>query len=141
MFKEFAIKGNMIDMAIGIIIGGAFGTIVKSLVSDVTMPMISGILTVPDFSNLFVVLKGVKGETFTFVERAREAGVSVLAYGSFINEVIAFIIVAFPLFMLIKAINKLKRDVEPETKSIEQKGLTQIELLAEIRDALKNKQN
>lgn len=136
-FKEFAVKGNMIDMAVGIIIGGAFGTIVKSLVADVIMPVVSGILTVPDFSNLFVVLKGVEGEVFTSVEAAREAGASVLAYGTFINEVIAFLIVAAAVFMLVKGINKLKRDAEPETESDEPKGPTEVELLAEIRDSLK----
>ncbi|MCI5050979.1 MAG: large conductance mechanosensitive channel protein MscL [Candidatus Pacebacteria bacterium] len=136
-FKEFAIKGNMIDMAVGIIIGGAFGTIVKSLVADVIMPVVSGILTVPDFSNLFIVVKGVPGESFTSVEAAREAGASVLAYGTFINEVIAFLIVAFAVFMLVKGINKLKREAEPETESEEPKGPTEVELLAEIRDSLK----
>ena len=136
-FKEFAVKGNMIDMAVGIIIGGAFGTIVKSLVADVIMPIVSGILTAPDFSNLFIVLKGIEGETFTSVEAARESGASVLAYGTFINEVIAFLIVAVAVFMLVKGINKLKREAEPETVSEEPKGPTEVELLAEIRDSLK----
>ena len=136
-FKEFAVKGNMIDMAVGIIIGGAFGTIVKSLVADVIMPLVSGILTTPDFSNLFIVVKGVAGETFTSVETAREAGASVLAYGTFINEVIAFLIVAVAVFMLVKGINKLKRETEPETKSEKPKGPTEVELLTEIRDSLK----
>jgi large conductance mechanosensitive channel len=136
-FKEFAVKGNMIDMAVGIIIGGAFGTIVKSLVADVIMPIVSGILTAPDFSNLFIVLKGIEGETFTSVEAARESGASVLAYGTFINEVIAFLIVAVAVFMLVKGINKLKREAEPETKSEEPKGPTEVELLSEIRDSLK----
>lgn len=137
--KEFAVKGNMIDMAVGIIIGAAFGTIVKSLVTDVIMPLVSGLLNVPDFSNLFIVVKEVTGERFTSVEAAREAGASVLAYGSFINEVIAFIIVAIALFVLIKGINRLKRDAEPETKEEEVKGPTEVELLAEIRDTLKTR--
>jgi large conductance mechanosensitive channel len=136
-FKEFAVKGNMIDMAVGIIIGGAFGTIVKSLVDDVIMPIVSGIFSMPDFSNLFVVLKGVKGETFTSVEAAREAGAAVLAYGQFINAVISFLIVGFAIFMMVKGINSLKRKQEPETKKDEPKGPTEVELLAEIRDALK----
>ena len=137
-FKEFAVKGNMIDMAVGIIIGGAFGTIVKSLVDDVIMPIISGIFTLPDFSNLFIVLKGT-GEDFTSVESARESGAAVLAYGSFINAVIAFLIVAFAIFTMVKMINKLKRNAEPEKKSDEPKGPTEVDLLMEIRDSLKNR--
>lgn len=137
-FKEFAVKGNMIDMAVGIIIGGAFGTIVKSLVDDVIMPIISGIFTLPDFSNLFIVLKGT-GEDFTSVEAARESGAAVLAYGSFINAVIAFLIVAFTIFMMVKMINKLKRTAETKEKSDEPKGPTEVELLIQIRDSLKNK--
>tara|TARA_B100001765_G_C19258620_1_gene230135 strand:- start:94 stop:519 length:426 start_codon:yes stop_codon:yes gene_type:complete len=137
-FKEFAVKGNMIDMAVGIIIGGAFGTIVKSLVDDVIMPLVSGIFDIPDFSNLFIILKGT-GEDFTSVELAREAGASVLAYGQFINAVIAFLIVAWAVFFLVKGVNHLKRKQEPETKADEPKGPTEVELLAEIRDSLKNK--
>lgn len=135
-FKKFAIKGNMIDMAVGIIIGGAFGTIVKSLVDDIIMPIISGIFTLPDFSNLFLVLKGT-GESFTSVEAAREAGASVLAYGQFINATIAFLIVAFALFMIIKGINELKRKDEEVAKENEPEGPTEKELLSDIRDILK----
>ena len=135
-FKKFAIKGNMIDMAVGIIIGGAFGTIVKSLVDDIIMPVISGIFTLPDFSNLFIVLKGT-GESFTSVEAAREAGASVLAYGQFINATIAFLIVAFALFMIIKGINELKRKDEEVAKEEKPEGPTEKELLADIRDLLK----
>ena len=130
-FKDFAVKGNMVDMAIGIVIGGAFGTIVKSLVADLLMPLISGLLKVPDFSNLFVVLKGT-GDTFTSVDAAREAGASVLAYGNFINALIAFIIVAAALFMVVKGINTLKKAEEEAPK-----GPTELDVLAEIRDALK----
>lgn len=137
-FKEFAVKGNMIDMAVGIIIGGAFGTIVKSLVDDVIMPIISGIFSLPDFSNLFIVLKGT-GEKFTSVEAAREAGASVLAYGQFVNAMLAFLIVAFALFMVIKAINKLKRKENEEEKTDKPKGPSEKELLTDIRDLLKNK--
>lgn len=133
-FKEFAIKGNMVDMAVGIIIGGAFGTIVKSLVADVIMPIVSGVFSIPDFSNLFIILKGT-GEEFTSVEAAREAGAAVLAYGTFINAMIAFLIVAWVLFMLIKGINTLKK--KEAAKPEEPKGPTEIELLAEIRDSLK----
>ncbi|MCA9352821.1 large conductance mechanosensitive channel protein MscL [Patescibacteria group bacterium] len=133
-FKEFAVKGNMMDMAIGIIIGGAFGTIVKSLVDDVIMPVISGIFTIPDFSNLFIVLKGT-GEPFTSVSVAREAGAAVLAYGSFINAIIAFLIVAWALFMLVKGMNKLKKEDDPAPEA--PTGPTEVELLTEIRDSLR----
>lgn len=135
-FKKFAIKGNMIDMAVGIIIGGAFGTIVKSLVDDILMPVISGIFVLPDFSNLFFVLKGT-GENFTSVEAARESGASVLAYGQFINATIAFIIMAFALFMIIKGINELKRKDEAIAKEEKPEGPTEKELLVDIRDLLK----
>lgn len=133
-FKEFAVKGNMVDMAVGIIIGGAFGTIVKSLVADVIMPIISGVFSLPDFSNLFIILKGT-GAEFTSVEAAREAGASVLAYGTFINALIAFLIVAWALFMVVRGINKLKKEKEAEPEA--PKGPTEVELLAEIRDSLK----
>ena len=134
-FKEFAVKGNMVDMAVGIVIGGAFGTIVKSLVDDVLMPIISGIFTLPDFSNLFVVLKGVEGMDATTVASAREAGAAVLAYGSFINAVIAFLIIAWALFIVVKGINKVKKEkeAEPETPA----GPSEVDLLTEIRDSLK----
>ena len=130
-FKEFAIKGNMVDMAIGIIIGGAFGTVVKSLVDDVIMPVVSGLFKLPDFSNLFVVLG--KGD-FTSVESAREAGASVLAYGLFINAMLAFALLAFSVFMVIKAVNKMKKEeVVDETPA----GPSELDVLKEIRDAMK----
>jgi len=130
-FKEFAIKGNMVDMAVGIIIGGAFGTVVKSLVDDVIMPVVSGIFKLPDFSNLFVVLG--KGD-FATVEAARKAGASVLAYGLFINAVIAFLLLAFSVFMVIKGINKMKREAPAEEAPA---GPSELDVLQEIRDALK----
>ncbi len=129
-FKEFAIKGNMVDMAVGIIIGWAFGTVIKSLVDDVIMPVVSGIFKLPDFANLFVILSG-EGD-FTSVEAAREAWASVLAYGSFINALIAFLLLAFAVFMVIKWINKMKR-AEEEAPA----GPSEIDLLTEIRDNLK----
>lgn len=140
-FKEFAMKGNMIDMAIGIVIGAAFSTVVKSLVDDILMPIVSGIFKAPDFSNLFVVVRRpaeMAGEMFTSVDAAREAGAAVLAYGLFINAIIAFVIVAFALFMVVKGINKMKKEapVEPEAAP-EPSG--EEKLLMEIRDALKNR--
>ncbi len=134
-FKEFAMKGNMIDLAVGIVIGTAFGTVVKSLVDDVIMPVVSGIFKIPDFSNLFIVLSKSGDEPFTSVEIARESGASVLAYGSFINAILAFLLVALALIIVIKAMNKLKR--KEEEKPAEPKGPTEIDVLMEIRDSLK----
>ena len=132
-FKEFAVKGNMIDMAVGIVIGAAFGTIVKSVVDDIIMPLVSGIFNIPDFSNLFLKLSGEGA--FTSVEAAREAGASVLAYGNFINALLAFLIVAWALFIVVKGINSLKKKEEPKVEA--PAGPTEVELLAEIRDVLK----
>src|SRR5690606_23304719 len=109
-FREFAVKGNVVDMAVGIIIGGAFGTIVKSLVSDVIMPPIGLMLGGVDFTDLFVVLQG-EGEFSTLAE-AQAAGAVTINYGIFINNVVSFIIVAFAVFMLVKSINRLKRKEE-----------------------------
>ncbi len=131
-FKEFALKGNMIDLAVGIIIGGAFGTVVKSLVDDIIMPVVSGILNLPDFSNLFIVLRNETEFSYTSLEAAREAGASVLAIGSFINSFIAFLLVALALFFVIKGMNRLKKK-EAEIPS----GPTELDILKEIRDNLK----
>jgi len=135
-FKEFAIKGNMLDMAVGIIIGAAFGTVVNSLVNDLLMPLISGVIGTPDFSNLFLVLRNPSGTAFTSVKAARDAGAAVLAYGLFLNSMIAFLIVAWALFFLVKGINQLRRKEEaapppPPAPSPE------VRLLGEIRDLLK----
>jgi large conductance mechanosensitive channel len=112
-FREFAVKGNVVDMAVGIIIGAAFGTIVKSLVDDVIMPPIGLLLGNVDFSNLFVVLKeGATAGPFATVALAKAAGAVTLNYGMFINTVISFLIVAFAVFMLVKNINRLKREKE-----------------------------
>lgn len=113
-FKEFAMRGNVIDMAVGIIIGAAFGTIIKSLVSDVIMPPIGLALGNVDFSNLLVVLKQgaeVAGP-YGSLDAAKEAGAVTINYGVFINTIISFIIVAFAVFMLIRSINRLKREEE-----------------------------
>ena len=113
-FKEFAMKGNVLDMAIGIIIGAAFGTIVKSLVADVIMPPIGLLLGNVDFSSLYVLLKGglkVAGPYASLADAQAEGAVT-LNYGIFINSVVSFIIVAFAVFMVVKSINKLKRKEE-----------------------------
>ena len=133
-FKEFAMKGNVMDMAVGVIIGGAFGKIVSSLVSDVLMPLIGKLTGGVSFTDLFVNLG--EGNYSTLAE-AQEAGAAVLAYGQFIQNIIDFIIIAFCIFLMIKGMNKLKKEkpAEPEAP----KGPTQEELLAEIRDLLKKK--
>ncbi len=113
-FKEFAMRGNVVDMAVGIIIGGAFGTIVKSLVSDVIMPPIGLLLGGVDFSNLFIILKNGAENTAPYpaLADAQAAGAVTINYGLFFNAVISFLIVAFAVFLLIKGINSLKRKEE-----------------------------
>lgn len=118
-FKEFALKGNVLDLAIGVIIGGAFGKIVTSLVNDIIMPLIGILLGNVDFSNLFLVLG--KGN-FNTMEEAKNAGIATLNYGIFINNVIDFLIVAFSIFIVIKQINRFAKKKEavqkaPSTKS------------------------
>jgi len=121
-FKEFAMKGNVLDMAIGIVIGGAFGTIVKSLVSDVIMPPIGLLLGGVDFSNLFAVVKeGAPVGPYAALADAQAAGAVTVNYGVFANNVISFLIVAFAVFMLVKSINAMRREeeaapAEPTTK-------------------------
>lgn len=114
-FKEFAVKGNVVDMAVGIIIGAAFGTIVKSLVADIIMPPIGLLLGGVDFSNLFFVLKhGAAGAmSYASMAEAQAAGAVTVNYGAFINTIISFLIVAFAIFILIRNLNKLKRKEEP----------------------------
>jgi large conductance mechanosensitive channel len=109
-FKEFAVKGNVVDLAVGIIIGGAFGTIVKSLVDDVIMPPIGLALGGVDFTNLFVTLReGTTAGPYATLEAAKEAGAVVVRYGLFLNSIVTFLIVAFAVFLLVRAINSLKR--------------------------------
>jgi large conductance mechanosensitive channel len=121
-FKEFAMRGNVVDMAVGIIIGAAFGTIVKSLVADVIMPPIGLLLGNVDFTNLFVVLKeGAVAGPFASLAEAQKAGAVTLNYGVFINTIISFLIVAFAVFLLVRGMNKMKREeeappAEPTTK-------------------------
>jgi len=122
-FKEFAVKGNVMDMAIGIIIGAAFGTIVKSFVADVIMPPIGLLLGNVDFLNLFVILKdGAEGiGAYATLADAQAAGAVTLNYGQFINTIISFVIIAFAIFIVIKNMNRLKREepapaAEPTTK-------------------------
>ena len=117
-FREFALKGNVVDMAVGIIIGGAFGTIVKSLVDDVIMPPIGLLLGGVDFKDLFFVLRaGDPGPPYVTIADAQASGAVTLNYGQFINNVIAFLIVAFAVFLLVKTINRLRRQEQVEPKS------------------------
>jgi len=121
-FKEFAMRGNVVDMAVGIIIGGAFGTIVKSMVSDVLMPPIGLLMGGVDFSNLFLTLKdGATAGPYLALADAQAAGAVTINYGVFLNSVISFLIVAFAVFIVIRNINKLKKEeeappAEPTTK-------------------------
>ncbi len=133
-FKEFAIKGNVMDMAVGVIIGGAFGKIVTSLVNDVLMPLIGKMTGGVSFKDLFVNLGDGNYQTLA---AAQEAGAAVLAYGQFIQNILDFIIIAFCIFLMIKGMNKLKKE-KPEEPAAPA-GPTQEELLAEIRDLLKKK--
>ena len=136
-FKEFALKGNVIDLAVGVIIGGAFGKIVDSLVNDLIMPLVSALIGKPDFSSLYVILKGTVPEGTPLIEARKIAGTAIFAYGNFITVAINFLLLAFVIFLFIKGINSLKRKEEkaaaPPAPTADQT------LLTEIRDILKNK--
>lgn len=132
-FKEFAMRGNVVDMAVGIIIGAAFGKIVTSLVNDVVMPPIGLLMGNVDFSQLFVNLSG--GDYVTLAE-AQEAGAATINYGAFINTLLDFVIVAFAIFLVIKGMNRLKRKQEEHPEEAP-KPSTEVQLLTEIRDSLK----
>lgn len=140
-FKKFALKGNMVDMAVGIVIGAAFGTVVKSLVDDIINPIIAAIFRAPDFSNLFIVLRNPTGQAFSSIEAARQAGAAVVGYGLFINAVVAFLIVAFALFVVVKNMNRLmeKKTEQTATPAPPPEPTPQEVLLAEIRDLLKKR--
>jgi large conductance mechanosensitive channel len=131
-FKEFAVKGNVMDLAVGVIIGGAFGKIVDSVVGDMVMPIVSRIFGGLDFSNYFIPLAG---QTAATLEEAKKAG-AVLAYGSFITVALNFIILAFIIFLMIKQMNKLKR-AEAPAPAAPAPTPEDILLLREIRDNLK----
>ena len=132
-FREFAVKGNVIDLAVGVIIGGAFGKIVDSVVSDLIMPVVGLVFGKLDFSNLFIVLGSVPEGTPYPLEAIRKAGVPVLAYGNFITVAVNFVILAFIIFVMVKQINRLKRETPVEPPATPE----DIQLLREIRDSLK----
>jgi large conductance mechanosensitive channel len=133
-FKSFAMRGNVVDMAVGIIIGGAFGKIISSFVSDVLMPPIGMLLGNVDFSQLFVNLSDKTYESLTL---AQEAGAPTINYGVFLNTVLDFLIIAFAIFMVIRGMNKMKKK-EEEKPAEPAKPSEEVQLLSEIRDALRN---
>jgi large conductance mechanosensitive channel len=135
-FKEFAVKGNVMDLAVGVIIGGAFGKIVDSVVADLIMPVVGIIFGKLDFSNLFVVLGHVPAGIGTTLADLKKAGVPVFAYGNFITVAVNFAILAFIIFLMIKQMNRLKKEAPaaPATPVVTPEDVV---LLREIRDSLK----
>ena len=129
-FRDFIAKGNVIDLAVAVIIGGAFGAIVTSFVNDIIMPILSLFTGGIDFANLFVTLDG---SSYATLAAAQEAGAATLNYGLFINAIINFLVIAFVIFLMVRQVNKMKPAEEPAPPA----GPTQEELLAEIRDLLK----
>jgi large conductance mechanosensitive channel len=140
-FKEFAIKGNVIDLAVGVIIGGAFGKIVDSIVADLVMPLVGAAFGKLDFSHFFIVLGKVPEGTALTLDALKKAGIPVFAYGHFITITVNFLILAFIIFMMIKQVNRLKREAPaPEAPAIPETPPPppeDIMLLREIRDSLK----
>jgi len=134
-FKEFAVKGNAMDLAVGVIIGGAFGKIVDSIVGDLIMPLVSRIVGKLDFSNLFVVLGDNPGN-LTALAELKKAGIPVFAYGSFLTILVNFIILAFIIFMIIKQMNRLRTPAPAAAPEVPPTP-EDITLLREIRDSLK----
>lgn len=135
-FKEFAVKGNVIDLAVGVIIGGAFGKIVDSMVGDLIMPLVGAVVGKLDFSNLFLLLGNVPPGTAMTLDALKKAGVPVFAYGSFITVAVNFAILAFVIFLMIKQVNRLKRS-EPVAAPAPAAPPEDVLLLREIRDSLK----
>lgn len=136
-FKAFAVKGNVIDLAVGVIIGGAFGKIVGSMVDDIIMPAVGSVFGKLDFSNLFITLGTVPDGTAHTLAAMKEAGVPVLAYGNFLSVALNFLILAFVIFLMIKQINRLKRE-EPAPAPAPEVTPEDVLLLREIRDSLRN---
>jgi large conductance mechanosensitive channel len=132
-FREFAMKGSVVDLAVGVIIGGAFGKIVDSMVNDLIMPIIGRILGKVDFTNLFIPLSDIPPGAPQTLDALRKAGVPVFAYGNFITILINFLILAFIIFLMVKQMNKLKKQAPPAPAAAPEDVL----LLREIRDALK----
>jgi large conductance mechanosensitive channel len=136
-FKEFALKGNVMDLAVGVIIGGAFGKIVDSVVADLIMPIVGAIIGNLDFSSMFIVLGNVPAGTAMVLADLKKAGVPVFAYGNFITIAVNFIILAFIIFMMVKQMNRLKREAPAAAPAAPAPTSEDILLLREIRDNLK----
>ena len=137
-FKEFAIKGNAVDLAVGVIIGGAFGKIVTSIIDDLVMPIVSKIIGQPDFSNLWIDLNGKAAHGLALVDAKKVEGAAIFAYGNFITVAINFLLLALVIFMMVKAIMKLKRK-EDEAPAAPEEPTKEAVLLQEIRDAIRAK--
>jgi large conductance mechanosensitive channel len=133
-FKQFALKGNVMDLAVGVIIGAAFGKIVDSAVNDVVMPVVGRALGNLDFSNLFIALKDVPAGVPQTLEAVRKAGIPVLAWGNFVTVALNFAILAFIIFLMVKQINRLKREEPPPPAPATPED---VQLLREIRDSLR----
>ena len=136
-FKEFALKGNVMDLAVGVIIGGAFGKIVDSMVGDLIMPIVGAVVGNIDFSSMFVVLGKVPEGTVMALADLKKAGVPVFAYGNFITVAVNFIILAFVIFMMVKQMNRMKREAPAAAPAAPAPTSEDILLLREIRDNLK----
>ena len=136
-FKEFAVKGNVMDLAVGVIIGGAFGKIVDSVVADLIMPLVGAVFGKLDFSSLFVVLGNVPAGTATNLDALKKAGVPVFAYGNFITVAVNFIILAFIIFMMVKQMNRLRKEAPPAPAPAPAPTPEDVLLLREIRDSLR----
>ena len=136
-FRDFALKGNVIDLAIGVVIGAAFGAIVSSIVDDLFMPLIGLILSGIDFSNLFIVLSNPNNLPVPSVVAAKEAGIATLNYGLFINVVINFFLIAFAVFLLVKFVNRLRAQMVRAAEETVAPPAEDVLLLREIRDELK----
>ena len=139
-FREFAVKGNVIDLAVGVIIGGAFGKIVESLVNDMIMPIVGRIIGKLDFSNLFMVLADIPEGVPRTLDALKKAGIPVLAYGNFLTIIVNFTLLAFVIFMMIQQISKLRMRLEKEKQAEPVSAPVtpeDIVLLREIRDSLK----
>ncbi len=150
-FKNFALKGNVLDLAVGVIIGGAFQKIVTSVINDLVMPFVSLVTGNVDFSQSFAVLKapeGIDTAALATLQQAREAGATVFAYGAFVTEVVNFIIMAFVVFLLVKGINKIKDSTKKKEEVVEVVEVapeppkpTELDILTEIRDLLTKEKN
>ncbi|KQR71299.1 large conductance mechanosensitive channel protein MscL [Pedobacter sp. Leaf176] len=138
-FKEFAVKGNVMDLAVGVIIGGAFGKIIDSVVNDLIMPIVAAIIGKPDFSNLYIVLRGTVQDGTPLADAKKIDGAAILAYGNFITVAINFLLLALVIFIMIKAINSLKRKEEAVVAAAPPAPTKEEVLLTEIRDLLKSK--